>query len=249
MIATTVEPRLQEAETRRFSKKTREKMRLAWDRRRLRDGVLQPIPAKPKRLAPLPKSREELDRIIKGRNDRDPSGMTDEEARAEVARIRARNSAGAKRRRDEVRALLPPKPEITEKRCTICGEIKALSEYPKHQRYGRQVSEARCLVCKRRQSVARNRAGRFECLSHYSGGTPKCACCGESMLEFLSIDHIHGGGAAHRKEVKGMLWSTLRKQGYPAGIRVLCHNCNQALGAYGYCPHQRIGELLREEGV
>jgi len=27
-------------------------------------------------------------------------------------------------------------------------------------------------------------------------------------------------------------------QGYPTGFRVLCHNCNQAIGLYGYCPHK-----------
>ena len=29
---------------------------------------------------------------------------------------------------------------------------------------------------------------------------------------------------------------------FPDSVRVLCHNCNQALGFYGFCPHDG-GEL------
>jgi hypothetical protein len=28
------------------------------------------------------------------------------------------------------------------------------------------------------------------------------------------------------------------RNGFPAGFRVLCHNCNIALARYGVCPHQ-----------
>ena len=41
---------------------------------------------------------------------------------------------------------------------------------------------------------------RYECLSHYSGGTPACACCGEREILFLHIDPIVTGkqiGRAH----------------------------------------------------
>ena len=69
-----------------------------------------------------------------------------------------------------------------------------------------------------------------------------CHCCGEVHREFLAIDHINGGGCEHRRQL-GNLNSTqfyrwLRNEGYPAGFRVLCHNCNMSLGAYGYCPHE-----------
>ena len=84
---------------------------------------------------------------------------------------------------------------------------------------------------------------RFAALSAYSSeGTPTCACCGEYYLEFLAIDHINGDGAEHRKEIgtgSGRLYYWLRDHDYPEGFRVLCHNCNQALGHYGYCPHEK----------
>ena len=77
---------------------------------------------------------------------------------------------------------------------------------------------------------------RIEVLTHYSKGKPRCACCKLSTLEFLGIDHIKGGGRKHKQKVRH-LYVWLKRKGYPKGFRVLCHNCNQSLGAYGYCPH------------
>jgi hypothetical protein len=84
---------------------------------------------------------------------------------------------------------------------------------------------------------------KMEILSHYSNGGIKCICCGETDVAHLCLDHINNNGSEERKEsgTKGgfvfYLW--LRKQGYPSGYRVLCHNCNGSLGAYGYCPHHK----------
>src|SRR3990167_11182501 len=48
----------------------------------------------------------------------------------------------------------------------------------------------------------RNRKYRMELLQAYGGKDPKCACCGESELKFLCLDHINGGGGKHRKELR-----------------------------------------------
>jgi hypothetical protein len=85
---------------------------------------------------------------------------------------------------------------------------------------------------------------RLICIVHYGGPEPKCACCGENRLEFLSIDHIKGKGNAHRKEIKrwgSTFYKWLIQNRFPRGFRVLCHNCNFSLGAYGYCPHTHEG--------
>lgn len=95
---------------------------------------------------------------------------------------------------------------------------------------------------KRREHGIRNRLrARYRVLSHYCGGVPSCACCGETIFQFLAIDHIDGGGLKSRKSL-GLRSSTelyryLENEGYPPGYRVLCHNCNLAIGFYGYCPH------------
>lgn len=69
-----------------------------------------------------------------------------------------------------------------------------------------------------------------------------CKCCGESRPQFLSMDHIHGGGNKHRRESRLtnstdlFLW--IVRHGFPSTFQVLCHNCNLAKGFYGRCPHE-----------
>ena len=83
-----------------------------------------------------------------------------------------------------------------------------------------------------------------EVLGHYGGTPPKCACCGEDKWEFLVIDHIGGGGSAHRRQFHltgGVtFYAWLKRNSYPQGFRVLCDNCNMSLSRYGYCPHNKI---------
>lgn len=69
----------------------------------------------------------------------------------------------------------------------------------------------------------------------------KCECCGETHKEFFSIDHINGDGAKHRREVlKGKdIYIWLIRNNFPEGFRILCMNCNTAIGRHGYCPHNK----------
>ena len=86
---------------------------------------------------------------------------------------------------------------------------------------------------------------KAEVLGHYGG---KCTCCGVDDLDVLNIDHIEGGGRALTRELKskghrfGYAW--LKNNGYPAGFRVLCANCNSSRGSYGYCPHEVRSNLV-----
>jgi 5-methylcytosine-specific restriction endonuclease McrA len=62
--------------------------------------------------------------------------------------------------------------------------------------------------------------------------TPCCGCCGETDLNKLEIDHIAGGGKAHRKSIYPcgagghVFYHWLKKQGYPEGYQTLCNSCN-----------------------
>jgi hypothetical protein len=69
-----------------------------------------------------------------------------------------------------------------------------------------------------------------------------CACCGESDIQFLTIDHINNDGAQHRHVTKTLsLYQWLRTNDYPAGFQTLCWNCNLAKHIYGQCPHRADG--------
>lgn len=85
------------------------------------------------------------------------------------------------------------------------------------------------------------KAYRLDSLCQYSKtNPPSCACCGESQYEFLAIDHINGGGNAHRREHNiGNISIWLHANNWPEGFQVLCHNCNMAKGLYGACPHTK----------
>jgi len=72
-------------------------------------------------------------------------------------------------------------------------------------------------------------------------GGQKCACCGETLFEGLSIDHIAGGGAAHRRELQGCaIYRWLKKNNYPPGFQVLCGTCNMAKRTGDHCPHEDL---------
>jgi len=86
---------------------------------------------------------------------------------------------------------------------------------------------------------------RLLIITHYSNNTMQCNCCGDKHIEFLSIDHINGGGNKHRKELFGYtcsgdrFYSWLIRNNFPEGYQILCYNCNLSRGFYGYCPHQK----------
>ena len=58
------------------------------------------------------------------------------------------------------------------------------------------------------------RRARLEALTHYSGGTPRCACCGETHVEFLAIDHI---GAEETAIARQSEWVRAKEEALPSG--------------------------------
>ena len=66
---------------------------------------------------------------------------------------------------------------------------------------------------------------KLNILSHYSNGIIKCAHCGFDDIRALSIDHIDGGGAPHRRMTGNDIYGWLKRNGYPDGYQVLCMNC------------------------
>lgn len=133
------------------------------------------------------------------------------------------------------RKLCPSCRPPVKKACTRCG-----TQFVGSMEQRRYCSDECQRVAAEGQRRVTRRKVRLDALRAYGGANPQCACCGEAIYEFLAIDHVYGGGHAQRKETGGGgFHSWLRKNGYPSGFQILCHNCN--LGRQingGVCPHK-----------
>lgn len=127
---------------------------------------------------------------------------------------------------------------VTEKRCSKCEGLFPADRFKLHKSSPDGLMGL-CRECVRLNQEKWRKNLRAELIAAYGA---KCACCGERRIEFLSLDHINGGGYEHRKLCNfnsPTMWNQLKRAGYPKDrFRLLCHNCNQSLGIYGYCPHQ-----------
>jgi hypothetical protein len=100
----------------------------------------------------------------------------------------------------------------------------------------RAEGHKQCQHCIKR---SRAKTANLKMAAFNAYGGPVCACCGETIPEFLQLDHVENNGAEHRKRglMGTALYQLLKSQGYPPGYQVLCANCNFAKGILGYCPH------------
>jgi hypothetical protein len=108
-----------------------------------------------------------------------------------------------------------------------------------------------CKSCRRRR-VQQDLTCRVKqaAIDAYGG---RCICCGEERLIFLSIDHVHGDGRAHRERMREQhesrdIYVWLRNHGYPQDgrLQVLCHNCNMAKRTRSACPCQNPQTCMPE---
>lgn len=160
----------------------------------------------------------------------------------------------------------------SSKRCSRCHELKKSEDFgvDRHRKDGRSAYCLPCAALGRREwasrnkarlaeldaekrtewcgqrfeepvtrATARNRLIRLEVLNILGGC---CACCGENREEFLTLDHVSGGGRKHREEKGTYIFRRVKDEpDLRKKYRVLCFNCNCALGLRGYCPHMRRG--------
>lgn len=148
------------------------------------------------------------------------------------------------------------------KQCSRCREEKPLEGFysDRSKRDGRHTVCKECVKKDRRdryaadpqkhkdrmkQWQAENRdkirdarwKRKLAVIERYGG---RCACCGESTPEFMTVDHIGGWGKDHRAE-SGLTYNMvayLYARPILPGFRILCFNCNCSLGMFGRCPHQ-----------
>jgi len=80
---------------------------------------------------------------------------------------------------------------------------------------------------------------KAELVAAYGG---KCACCGETELTFLSLDHVNGGGRTHRTELGSnrKVYQLVKAEGFPPTYRILCMNCQFGTRFSNACPHMTL---------
>lgn len=142
--------------------------------------------------------------------------------------------------------------------CKKCGSSRSWVSVRKGGKRAGQ-KERHCLECSNAQSskwrrkignklwnaIIKNNRRRytFATIQKYGG---KCECCGERNPSFLQIDHINGGGTKERGKDGGAFTSKLYWQPIREDLRVLCANCNFAMGRKGFCPHTSFQRLVGE---
>lgn len=121
--------------------------------------------------------------------------------------------------------VLGRKPRLTPEE----RELRKLEQREYMKRYRKENADK---IREYKKQVAED--AKLEGISHYGG---KCACCGETEVGFLTIEHIHGRDSSIKRFTGKKEWLRLKRLGFPEGYTILCYNCNCAKGALGSCPH------------
>lgn len=134
---------------------------------------------------------------------------------------------------------------IKYKTCAGCKEKLELKSFNKSKRH-KDGLRPKCKKCTHIENKRSRQYRRLKALLYYSNDKLECECCKENNLEFLTFDHINGGGRQHLISIDYKLLSWFERNNYPDGFRVLCMNCNLSLGAHGYCPHNEESKLVNK---
>lgn len=154
------------------------------------------------------------------------------------------------------------------KRCCRCHEVKGRDEFGRSRSRGDGLN-VRCRACcsiagkafyavnsdKVRAQHRRNYHGNPHRRVYVKGRTKlywgrirrrvidgyggRCACCGETRFQFLTLDHVNKDGNVERRSLG--VWAIYRRaerEGFPPDLQILCFNCNCARSITGdHCPH------------
>jgi Zn finger protein HypA/HybF involved in hydrogenase expression len=158
-------------------------------------------------------------------------GQRDDERYVRCGKCRASNQR--KRQLTAARNRQLTRKRKAKGRCWQCGGELDDEQYTRC---------GKCLAYNRRVHSIHGADLKKQVFAAYGGY--RCACCGETEPLFLCIDHINNDGAEHRRQLGvgrrggNDTYHWLKKQGFPPGFQVLCHNCN--IGKHlnkGVCPH------------
>jgi len=141
---------------------------------------------------------------------------------------------------------------MKEKRCIRCLNLKPISRFAVRTEYKDKKEHRRgvCMDCFNKRVRKQRASYKKQVFDHYGW---ECACCGESIPEFLTIDHINNDGYLDRmkrgwkrKLTSKDLYYMIIKEGFPDRFQTLCQNCNLGkLVNKGVCPHKTHGKNYR----
>lgn len=133
------------------------------------------------------------------------------------------------------------------KRCSRCKELKQSEECFNTN------GTAICKQCDALRSKIYRKLLRMEFILAYGGC---CSCCGESEIDFLTIEHIRNKGHKLIYGTNKQVILKLKSLGWPKeGYIVLCYNCNCSMKMGNPCVHtdkyrieeQRFKALLTDK--
>lgn len=141
------------------------------------------------------------------------------------------------------------KPDGLATECKVCKKLldkqyrerhKDKIKSTKHEYYLEHRDETIQRVCQyakdnrlqhnARGTKAKNKL-KLEVFSVYSCGDFKCKHCDETETGVLTVDHVNGDGAEHRREIGltascgSNFYRWLKRNNYPEGFQILCYNC------------------------
>lgn len=125
--------------------------------------------------------------------------------------------------------------------CSTCKINKHLSQFAYRSDFKHKLRK-QCRACKNKKVRERWRKVREEIFDHYGW---VCRCCGETMREFLSLDHINNDGYLDKnpngdKKSGKELYLLVKKENFSDRFQTLCMNCNWGKKVNnGVCPHKK----------
>jgi hypothetical protein len=130
--------------------------------------------------------------------------------------------------------------EQTEKVCSRCQIKFPINNYTIRRDARKPYIRGVCRECHNTRTRDNWRKLRVEIFNNYGW---ECKCCGETIKEFLSLDHINNDGYLDKnpngdKKSGKELYLLVKRQGFPEKYQTLCMNCNwgKKIGN-GVCPH------------
>jgi hypothetical protein len=130
--------------------------------------------------------------------------------------------------------------------CEICKETKPLNKFERYP--DGRIRKHVCKACYGKKYRAQQKLAMLEAFGW------KFQCCGEDNPHFLTLDHLDGGGSAHRAQYASnnneQIYADAIREGFPKDkYQLLCINCNWAIGQFGECPHKSdktVAETIQE---